>query len=430
MMRFGKKSRFGGMLILIFVSIFTLQILINLTYTKGAEQRMEKTLGETTYAFEAESSANTLTGNASISPCENCSGNQKVGDLWGGSSLRFNDVQVPKAGAYIMTIHYISGDPRSLTVHANDDSAATYSLPQTNDWDTLGKFDIEIALNSGENTLTFDDNGGWAPDIDKIELTYRADDDSEHDGDIGDIGALIKSSTFGDIRADEHENGFSLSTDLYTITYNLYTGLAAYTWNDQTIVTGVYSSIELDEFITNTEYTERTFSLDLVETIKDGHGKGIKVTIVNESEHLPTMKQIYQLYEQQPYFIMSQEVHSEALLSTNFMAPLVMNSKGGVDLGSYHDNHVLIVPFDNDMWSRYEAKTMNTNLNTDLYVSSELTAIYDNASRHGLIIGSVTHDTWKTGISWSGSNDRLNKLNVFGGFTSWASTMIHCLMVT
>ena len=65
---------------------------------------------------------------------------------------------------------------------------------------------------------------------------------------------------------------------------------------------------------------------------------------------------------------------------------------------------------------------MNTGLNNGLYVSSELTAIYDNTSRNGLVIGSVTHDTWKTGIYWSGSNDKLNELRVYGGFTSSTST--------
>jgi hypothetical protein len=36
-----------------------------------------------------------------------------------------------------------------------------------------------------------------------------------------------------------------------------------------------------------------------------------------------------------------------------------------------------------------------------------------------LVVGSVTHDTWKTGVYWSGSDYKLNKLNVYGGVTSY-----------
>jgi len=34
------------------------------------------------------------------------------------------------------------------------------------------------------------------------------------------------------------------------------------------------------------------------------------------------------------------------------------------------------------------------------------------------VVGSVTHDTWKTGVYFQGANNSLNVLNVFGGVTS------------
>src|SRR5262249_9457808 len=48
----------------------------------------------------------------------------------------------------------------------------------------------------------------------------------------------------------------------------------------------------------------------------------------------------------------------------------------------------------------------------------EVSAFYDNTTRNGLVVGSVTHDTWKTGVYFQGANNRLNVLNVFGGVTS------------
>src|SRR5699024_7652950 len=119
--------------------------------------------------------------------------------------------------------------------------------------------------------------------------------------------------------------------------------------------------------------------------ISDGHGEGVEIIVSNEEDGLPTIEQIYHVYEGLPYFVTSIEVSDATTIYTNDIAPIVMNTVGGIDLGVYDDNRVLLVP-------------------------------YDNESRNGLIMGSITHDTWKTGITWSGSNDRLDKLKVFGGF--------------
>src|SRR5258707_3881371 len=57
--------------------------------------------------------------------------------------------------------------------------------------------------------------------------------------------------------------------------------------------------------------------------------------------------------------------------------------------------------------------------------SYEVGAFYDNTSRNGLVVGSVAHDTWKTGISFSGANNKLNGMNVYGGATTPADVSPH-----
>ncbi|WP_342663462.1 carbohydrate-binding protein [Paenibacillus harenae] len=379
--------------------------------------------------YEAEAAENTLTGHSAVKACKaetGCSGGRKVGDLWGGSTLQFNQVSVPAAGIYTMKLSYISGDPRPVTIRVNDGEPETYTPPQTASWDTLGEFSLELQLQEGDNTITFDDNGGWSPDIDKIEIiaAEQPDDDTGNVDEIGNIGAMADSAKYGEIAVAMHEKGLTISNGSYKLIYNTDLGLAAYNWNGKTSAKGIYSSVKLDDgrLLDSRKYAERGFEWSSVEQVKDGHGNGIKVTIENKQTGLPTMKQIYHIYDGLPYFLVSQQVQSDSTISSNEMAPLVLNAKGGIDIGSYSDNRVLVAPFDNDMWSRYQARTINTSLNTNNYISSELTAIYDNGSRNGLVIGSVTHDTWKTGIYWSGSDDRLNKLKVYGGFSSQTST--------
>src|SRR4030095_12510905 len=99
----------------------------------------ENQAGGVSYSFEAEAAGNQLSGKAEIKNCEaavGCSGNQWVGSLWGGSALQFNAVNVAEAGIYTMTVHYISGDPRSFAVRINDGASDRYDLPKTADWDT------------------------------------------------------------------------------------------------------------------------------------------------------------------------------------------------------------------------------------------------------------------------------------------------------
>jgi hypothetical protein len=97
-------------------------------------------------------------------------------------------------------------------------------------------------------------------------------------------------------------------------------------------------------------------------------------------------------------------------LSSNWMAPIVADSAGCVDLGRRGDVRALRVPFDNDHWARYNAGSINGS-----GMSYEVAAFYDNRSRNGLIAGSVTHDTWKTGIGFGGRNQKLDSLTVYGG---------------
>jgi len=381
-----------------------------------------------TLSFEAESPENTLTGNAAARDCQpqtGCSGGKIVGGLWAGASLQFNNVNVNTAGIYVMTIHYISGDPRPIHVSVNGGPKDMFSPPKTADWNTLGVFEIEVELSAGANTILFSDEGGWAPDIDKIDLALSRSGnpgDGYGSGDIGKLGSKIREYAVRHIAIAEYEHGATFSNGIYTVAYNTKTGLAAYDWNGRRVATGVYSSVRLDTELDSNHYAEHRIRFGDLKKIADAHGQGIEVTIENRHPGKTTIRQIYRFYKDLSYFLVHQEVAGDKRLATNYMAPIVISAKGGVDLGSYGDNRVLVVPFDNDAWSRYDSRTINTYLNNDRHISAELTAIFDNTERSGLVIGSVTHDVWKTGIYWSGSDDRLNELAVFGGFTAYSST--------
>lgn len=121
-------------------------------------------------AYEAEATTNTLSGNANIADCSVCSGAHKVGNLYLGGKLTYNNIVVAKAGTYQVKIAYVSGDSRSASVSANGNGATSHKFPSTGDWGTVGTVSVPVTLKAGANTITFDSGSGYAPDIDRIDV--------------------------------------------------------------------------------------------------------------------------------------------------------------------------------------------------------------------------------------------------------------------
>src|SRR6266404_9514284 len=189
--------------------------------------------------------------------------------------------------------------------------------------------------------------------------------------------------------------------------YDLSTGRANFYWQNTLKISGFYAGVGLysgdvlTNYITGTVYTSRSWTVT-----------NNQVEIISTRVNLPTMKQTF-ILDQDNSFLTRVDVMGSGLQS-RWMGPLVMDTPNGVDIGSYGDNRALIVPFDNDSFTfSYDGMPIN-----DTSGSYEVSAFYDNVTRNGLVVGSVTHDTWKTGVYFQGANNKLNVLNVYGGVTS------------
>ncbi len=183
--------------------------------------------------------------------------------------------------------------------------------------------------------------------------------------------------------------------------YDLSTGRANFYWQNELKITGFYAGVGLQTYITDTVYTNHTWSFT-----------SNQVEVTSTRGDLPTLKQIF-IFDQDDSFLTRCELTGSNLQS-RWIGPLVMDTPGGVDIGTNNDNRALIVPFDNDSFTfSYNAMPINNTSS-----SYEVSAFFDNTSRNGLVVGSVTHDTWKTGVYFQGSNNKLDVLNVYGGVTS------------
>lgn len=148
-------------------------------------------------------------------------------------------------------------------------------------------------------------------------------------------------------------------------------------------------------------YSKRAF--------KDSIGQGSKYAIIRTTSSGSKIKQVFYVYKHKEYFLVQLKVIG-AKAASHYLSPLY---SGQLSLRKEGDNRALFVPFDNDMWVRYNAAKSDS---TD-FTSSEVTGVYNSGNYNGIVIGSLEHEVWKTGIKLKSDNDQRLNINVFGGYT-------------
>jgi len=165
-------------------------------------------------------------------------------------------------------------------------------------------------------------------------------------------------------------------------------------------------------------YTTHVVGLNGIHPVSDAFGSGIEIDVIHKMEGNPDLEQRFLVYPDRDYLYTTLIVNGESSVASNNLSPIVVeaadDSQGGVTLDQGGRLRSLFVPFDNDAWVRYN--------NGDVSDSYEVTALYDNTSRHSIVVGSVTHDTWKTGMKMANFGDRfLGSFRVVAGYTgTWS----------
>jgi len=128
----------------------------------------------------------------------------------------------------------------------------------------------------------------------------------------------------------------------------------------------------------------------------------------------PELRQHIYLYPGKPYVLMELEVVSALPLSSRKISPVVLETGGAAHFAVKARPTVLFVPNDNDMWVHYN-EPIDPAKDPDSY---EVSAIFDNVSRQGFVLGSVTHDLWRTGVLARNLGEgSTGTLEVYGGAT-------------
>ncbi|GHU03716.1 alpha-galactosidase [Spirochaetia bacterium] len=224
------------------------------------------------------------------------------------------------------------------------------------------------------------------------------------------------------IVVDYEGDVLSINTGSIKVVYNLETGITdifrvGARDDAPALLKHFYAEVEIDgRKINNTGLTRDDDSVSMQEfPANSKFAPGVKMSVKNTGPSL-TLWQNFYILGTKPYILLETVAESAVAIETNYIAPL---AGAEVELEGAKDPRFLFVPFDNDAFIRYSSDRLGSAKPKESY---EVTAIYDEDVRGAgaLVVGSVTHDVWKTGISAEagGTANGLRRFRAYGGVSS------------
>ncbi len=193
------------------------------------------------------------------------------------------------------------------------------------------------------------------------------------------------------------------------IIYSLTNGTYDVVFNGKKTITGAYALCKGKTEMTSAGDAVRHYTFS-TRTI---HDRVSRYEITTERNGL-RMQQVFNLYGSKNYFLTTMRIIGKGV-AANFMSPMITENIVFDDKG---DNRALFVPFDNDMWARFNALP----LQQANFTGSEVTAIYNNDTYKGLVIGAVEQNVWKTGVAVKANGNNPVSVSAFGGFADSSIT--------
>jgi len=228
-----------------------------------------------------------------------------------------------------------------------------------------------------------------------------------------------------DLRAAAQENGsaaapvVTFQNNSLTVKDHRATGLMDIVWHDGHKLLGLSSGALLED---GRQISTTTYHLHEVEKPQRVASPvaAQSYTIRSFAPGLPDIIQRLWLYDNQPSIAIEAELIAKSgQIGTRHFDTVLLDGPNSIEVGDPPGSlRVLHVPFDNDMWFRYNSVAVAEMKPAQPVTSNEVTAIYSNTSRQAIILGSITHDTWKAAIEAHAEAGQLSGLDVYGGISS------------
>jgi alpha-galactosidase len=230
--------------------------------------------------------------------------------------------------------------------------------------------------------------------------------------------SFVSSPATAQASPPSREPVVTLQNSFLTIHYHRATGLLDIEWRDGHKLLGLGSGALLEDGRQISAATYSVHEIEKPQRVASPIAAEL-YTIRSTAPGLPDLIQRIWLSDRQPSLAIEVElVSKQGSVGTRHFDAVMLSGPGSIQGGPSKNLRVLHVPFDNDMWFRYNSVALAEIKPDQTVTSEEVTAIYDNATRQALILGSITHDTWKTAIEARAAEGQLTGLDLYGGISS------------
>lgn len=196
----------------------------------------------------------------------------------------------------------------------------------------------------------------------------------------------------------------------WAISYDEATKLLTVGYAGRTLIEGAYAEAK---FGADTLRSYNAASMEVEhDDVNDCFGIGRCYRLTYSMDAGTKLIQAFAFYDGLPYVVTWLSVTSRGGARSNYMVPLKSRRRASF-MPADKFNRVLFVPWDNDGFIRYASSSLLGETN-----SYSVTAIYNTATRCGLVAGAVDHDLWKSAVHVDCADyDKVDCLSLISGYT-------------
>ncbi|MEN0052681.1 MAG: hypothetical protein AAGC65_03395 [Mucilaginibacter sp.] len=233
------------------------------------------------------------------------------------------------------------------------------------------------------------------------------------------IIALLPVCSSNAQQVTKSNDSLVVSTATSSVTVNFKSGHVSYRFTNGVMLNNTIAYInELNAgYLSTADCSVHQAATDAFD---NSFGKGVRIVIKHSgnSKGITLVQQIT-LYQNHAYLLTNLEALGTAPLESRDVCALaVLPSQKANLIQPGAEPRFLDVPFDNDDWVNVlERKWEGNGKPAFSGIGYEYAAIYDNAKNSGLVMGSLSHDFWKTGIVYHAGKQTgiIDSLKIYDG---------------
>jgi len=170
------------------------------------------------------------------------------------------------------------------------------------------------------------------------------------------------------------------------------TGRFSVSWGNQAEISRAWGEAKLSD---GAELRTDAFSSHKISRspVRNAFGSGEQLVVTHSDGPTPTaLRQTFSIYRGRAELLVRLDLVGSPL-GTNQISPVV--SEEPVKLKHTGPLQSLFVPYDNDNYFRYSSSAWDQKEG-----SFEVGSLCEDASRRGLVVGSIDHDIWKSAVKF------------------------------